>query len=216
MRATFVLIPGAGGDANYWHRLAPELRARGHEAIAVRLPADDDSKGLHDYADLVVEAAQDSEDVVLVGQSMGTFSAFLACDRLPVRLIVLLNPMVPRPGETAGEWWEGSGHAELLPGHEFDVQRHFLHDVPPDALTKLDPREQSGRPFADGIGAWPEVPVRMITGRDDRFFPPELQRRLARERLGIEPDEVPGGHLAALVHPEAIADRLEAYAAAMT
>jgi len=32
-------------------------------------------------------------------------------------------------------------------------------------------------------------------------FPLELQQRVARERLGVDPDSVPGGHLAALSHP---------------
>jgi hypothetical protein len=33
--STFVLIPGAGGAAWYWHRVVPELRARGLEADVV-------------------------------------------------------------------------------------------------------------------------------------------------------------------------------------
>ena len=32
---TYVLIPGAGGDAWYWHLLEAELRERGHETVAV-------------------------------------------------------------------------------------------------------------------------------------------------------------------------------------
>jgi alpha-beta hydrolase superfamily lysophospholipase len=36
---TYVLIPGAGGSAWYWHRLVPELRRRGHDAVAARLGA---------------------------------------------------------------------------------------------------------------------------------------------------------------------------------
>lgn len=51
----------------------------------------------------------------------------------------------------------------------------------------------------------------MVTGRDDRFFPADFQRRVAEDRLGIIPDEVPGGHLAALSHPMELVDRLEAY-----
>jgi hypothetical protein len=47
--------------------------------------------------------------------------------------------------------------------------------------------------------------------RDDRFFTPDFQRRVARERLGIEPDEVDGSHCAALSHPAELADRLIAY-----
>jgi hypothetical protein len=47
---------------------------------------------------------------------------------------------------------------------------------------------------------------------DDRFFPLEFQRRVVRERLGIDLDEVPGGHLVALSRPVELVDRLEALA----
>lgn len=46
----YVLIPGAGGRAWYWHLIAARLIDRGHLVGAVELPADDDSKGLPDYA----------------------------------------------------------------------------------------------------------------------------------------------------------------------
>ena len=42
----------------------------------------------------------------------------------------------------------------------------------------------------------------MISAKEDRFFPLEFQQRLARERLGVEPVVVPGGHLVALAHPK--------------
>ena len=32
--ATYVLLPGAGGEAWYWHLVAPILRAEGHEVVA--------------------------------------------------------------------------------------------------------------------------------------------------------------------------------------
>jgi hypothetical protein len=35
-----------------------------------------------------------------------------------------------------------------------------------------------------------------------------LQQRVARERLGVEPDLVPGGHLAALSRPAELAAAL--------
>ena len=77
--ATFGLIPGAGGDAWYWHRVEPELRRHGHEAVAVELPADDDSAGLMAYVDAIVDAVGDLPDLVLVAQSMAGFSAPLVC-----------------------------------------------------------------------------------------------------------------------------------------
>ncbi len=48
----------------------------------------------------------------------------------------------------------------------------------------------------------------MLAGRDDRFFPYGFQQRVARERLGIEVTEVPGGHLAALSRPREITDAI--------
>src|SRR5688572_30906747 len=53
---TFVLIPGAGGQAWYWHRVVAELERRGHDAVAVDLPSGDDSAGLAAYTDAVVAA----------------------------------------------------------------------------------------------------------------------------------------------------------------
>src|SRR6202023_1528004 len=96
----FVLIPGAGGAAWYWHRVVPELEARGHEAVAVDLPGADESAGLPEYAEAVVAAIGGRRDVVVVGQSLGGFTAPVACARTRVRLLVLVNPMIPRPGET--------------------------------------------------------------------------------------------------------------------
>src|SRR5579872_3521608 len=98
--SVFVLVPGAGGAAWYWHRVVPELRARGHEAVAVDLPGPDESAGLPEYADAVVAAVGSQHDTVLVAQSMGGFTAPVACTLTPVRLLILVNAMIPLPGET--------------------------------------------------------------------------------------------------------------------
>ncbi|WP_344139742.1 hypothetical protein [Pedococcus bigeumensis] len=52
--------------------------------------------------------------------------------------------------------------------------------------------------------AWPAHGARVLVGADDRFFPVGLQRRVARDRLGVEVDVLPGGHL----QPRAVADYL--------
>ncbi|MCX5008418.1 alpha/beta hydrolase [Streptomyces sp. NBC_00638] len=98
----FVLVPGAGGSAWYWHRVASELRSRGHEVTAVELPGADESSGLPEYADAVVAAVGDRRGVVVVAQSMGGFTAPMACARTSVELLVLVNAMIPLPGETPG------------------------------------------------------------------------------------------------------------------
>jgi pimeloyl-ACP methyl ester carboxylesterase len=220
---TFVLVPGAGGDTWFWHRLVAELESRGHHALAVQLPADDDSAGLDAYADTVVAAIGDRSPVVLVAQSMGGLTAPLVCDRVPVELLVLLNAMIPQPGETGGEWWTVTGQGEAaaafrrhlgLPA-ELDDEATYFHDVPADVVAAAMEQEfaQSGRPFVDPwpLRCWPDVATRVVAGRDDRLFPLDFQRKIAAERLGLDVDEVPGGHCLALSRPAELADRLETY-----
>ena len=97
--ATFVLIHGAGDVGWYWHLVEAELRERGHDTVAPDLPCDDDSAGLAEYADAVVQAIGDRTDLVVVAQSLGGFTAPLVCDRVAVKLLVLVAPMIPAPGE---------------------------------------------------------------------------------------------------------------------
>jgi pimeloyl-ACP methyl ester carboxylesterase len=81
--ASFVLIPGAGGMAWYWHRVVPLIEAAGHDAIAVDLPGDDERAGLTAYADRVVSATGTKSDIVLVAQSLGGFTAAVVCEPRP-------------------------------------------------------------------------------------------------------------------------------------
>ncbi|WP_214403902.1 alpha/beta fold hydrolase [Pseudonocardia lacus] len=223
---SFVLIPGAGGAASYWRRVVPELEARGHEAVAVELPSGDPVAGLAEYADTVVAAVGDRTDVVLVAQSMGGLTAPLVARRVPIRLVVMLNAMAPRPGESGGEWWEATGQAkaaeEYAASGGWDVQDFmevFFHDVPADVRDEVLAEgeiDQSDTPFGS---PWPDldpvfppdVPVRVLQGREDRLFPLEFQRELAWERLGVQLDEVPGGHLVALSRPVELVERLVSY-----
>ena len=211
---TYVLIPGAGGAAWYWHRVLPLL----DNAVAVDLPADDESAGLDAYVDLVVDAANGATDVVLVAQSMGAFTALPACARLPVSRLVLLNAMIPAPGETAGDWWENTGSAEarIAAAREggypqgFDLDTYFLHDVDPEVFAsgEAHQRNEADIAFEQPCEFSELPPTTVIAGRDDRFFPFDFQRRVARERLGVDVVGVPGGHLAALSHPEAVAQAI--------
>jgi Alpha/beta hydrolase family len=219
-RRTFVLIPGAGGTAWYWHRIVPLLRQAGHEAIAVDLPGDDPAAGLPEYTDLVVGAIGGRGNVVLAAQSLGGFTAPLVAARVPVASLVFVNAMIPRPGETPGAWWGNTGwdSARVAAaeqggyGTEVDLAVYFLHDVPPDVAAAGGTYQ---RPEADVVfgsacdfTAWPPVPIRAVAGVDDRFFPAGFQQALARDRLGIEADVLPGGHLIALAQPARLASYL--------
>ncbi len=216
----FVLIPGAGGAAWYWSHVVPLLQDAGHQAVAVDLPGDDASAGLAEYTGLVVEAVGEQPGVVLVAQSLGGFTAPLVCEKASVAELVLVNAMIPVPGETPGAWWDNTGWAAAQQGAakahgyspEFDTDTYFLHDVPSQIAAEGAPhqRPEASAAFdsACNFTAWPGIPTRVLSGEGDRFFPLEFQRQVARERLGIEPDTMPGGHLLALANPEGVAGYL--------
>jgi pimeloyl-ACP methyl ester carboxylesterase len=138
-------------------------------------------------------------------------------------MLVFVNAMIPVPGETAGEWWDNTGStaarttAAERGGYstKFDMATYFLHDVPPE-IVKQGERHQ--RPETDTVfgepcrfQSWPSVPIHVIAGRDDRFFPIDFQRRIARERLHAAVDELPGGHLVALSNPRGLVNKLLGY-----
>lgn len=222
----YLLVPGAGGRGADWDPVAADLRTRGHRAIAVDLPAAEETAGLETYADAIVAAGKDLDGtIVLVAHSLGTFSAPLACERLRVELLVLVNPMVPVPGESAGEWWAATGqsaaarHSAVRDGRpeHAGIRETFLHDVDPELADRMLAQgwpDQSDGPFGEPWPrpAWPSVPTRVVVSREDRLFPAAFQRDVVSRRLGLVPTELDGGHMVALSRPRELAALLHAAA----
>jgi Alpha/beta hydrolase family len=199
--------------------VVPLLVEAGHGAIAVDLPGDDETAGLPRYTELVVDAIGGRSEVILVAGSLGGFTAPLVCERVPVRELVLVNAMIPDPGELARDWWAHTGALEAQQeaartgGYgAFDVASYFLHDVDAETVAEGEPyqRVEADAAFESecDFEAWPAIRTRVLAGADDRFFPVGLQCRVARERLGVEADVLPGGHLLPLVQPRLVADYL--------
>lgn len=191
--------------------------------MAPPLPLDDPDARPSDHADAIARAVPRDAEIVVVAQSLGAFTGPLVASRVPVARLILLAPMIPKPGETAGEWWDNTGHeaaiADLL--ERFGSMRTwgvdafaevFLHDVDP-AVAQANERFQ-GAPeeamFSEPwpLDEWPDVPTRVLAPRQDRLFPRDFQRRIARERLDLEIDEMAGGHLPMLARPRELAERL--------
>jgi pimeloyl-ACP methyl ester carboxylesterase len=209
--ATYVLIHGGGGTAWDWDLVVPRLRDRGHEVVAVDLPSEDPSAGWSEYVDTVVHAVGSRGDLVVVGHSLGGFTAPLVCARVPAQLMVLVAAMIPSPGELFFEWWAAAGYEES--GYE-DV---FYHDVPPALVAEAARRERGEDAIALQqpwpLETWPDTPTKYLLCRDDRMFTSSWARGHARARLGIDADEIDGGHYVALSRPRELAERLSGYAA---
>jgi pimeloyl-ACP methyl ester carboxylesterase len=220
----FVLVPGAGGSAWFWHRVVDELDRGGHQSVAVELPGPDPEQGLGRYRELIVQAgAELNAPMVLAAQSLGGFSAPLACDALQVERLVLVNAMIPAAGETAGAWWDDVGWREEVQSSAVrdgrpdpdvnDAETLFFHDLPPDIAGVMRSRpavSEAAVVFSEPwpLDRWPDVPTSVLGGRDDRFFPLPLQQRVAHARLGLGVEPLPGGHLTALSQPRAVAEAL--------
>jgi pimeloyl-ACP methyl ester carboxylesterase len=212
--ATYALIHGAGDVGWYWHLVEAELRKRGHDAVAIDLPVDDDSAGLAEYAAVVIEAIGDRRDVVVVAQSFGGYIAPIVSERVSACLLVLVAGMIPSPGESAEEMFVNTGWTPPA-RTESGALAVFYQDVPPDLAREAmaRSRRQSETPGRQPwpLAAWPAVPKRFLLCRNDRFFPATWLRRVVRDRLGITPDEIDSGHTPALSRPMELAERLERY-----
>ena len=223
---TFALIHGAGDGGWAWHLVQSELRARGHEAVAPDLPTDDPDATWDDCVRTVVDAVAGADDVVVVGHSAGGLVVPLVADRLGAALQVFVAGMVPRPGETARNWFANVGwtapQTDAAPVDSDtalgqDEAAIFYHDVSPSLATEAMTRAREEAAHLGDVG-WPlprlpEVPARYIVTTRDRFISPAVQHRVAAERLGIvSPDSVDAGHCANLSRPVELASLLDSYA----
>ena len=146
--STYLLIPGAGGRASYWHLVVPILRTAGHTVVAPDLPAGDDDAGLDAYVDAALFALDGdggADELVVVGQSLGAFTAPVVAARRRAAALILVAPMIPTPRRDArasggtrpgqGEAYAAAARAEGRdPDAPFDADVVFLHDVPAAAL----------------------------------------------------------------------------------
>ncbi len=210
--ASFSLVHGAWHGGWAWDRLRTELEALGHTVAAPDLPCDDPDAGVEEYARVVPPA-----DVV-VGHSLGGMTVPL----VPAAVLVFLTAYVPEPGkalaERGDEAW-GPGFSAALARD--DLGRSYWPDLadaardlqyPPDAahlVAKLRP--QGPRPSRDPfpLDALPDVRYAFVVCARDYAIPPDFQRTMARNELGVEPVELDAGHSPMLTHARELARILD-------
>jgi pimeloyl-ACP methyl ester carboxylesterase len=223
--STFAFIHGAGvGGGWYWHLVEAELRSRGHTTVAPTLWTGDDTETLADYADTVVNMIDTPEELFVVAHSFGGFTAPLVAERLPTAGLIYVTAMIPQSGEPPADWWSNTGHPEAvriqaakdggLTGSP-DPYVVYFHDVPKhlaDQVSSREPPPPSNTAYYEPwpLDTHPATPTRYILCTEDRLFPAAFQRQLARDRLGITPNEIASGHCPALSQPTELAAMLEA------
>jgi hypothetical protein len=227
MSTTFGLVHGAFHGAWCWERLLPELEQRGHRVLTVDLPCEDPEAGAAEYAATAIEAFADaSDELVLVGHSLAGLMIPLVAAARPVRRLVFLCAMLPRPLGThenmhreepemvlpgpAGGAFEGPDGATRW--HPDAAAARFFADCPPDlaawAASRLRGQYWTITEDAPAIDAWPSLPCTYVMGVRDPVINPVWSRWAARTLLGVEPIELDAGHSPFLSTPAALAEVL--------
>jgi pimeloyl-ACP methyl ester carboxylesterase len=224
--STFGLMHGAGLGAWCWERTIPELEVRGHRTATIDVPFQNPSVGAAGLAELVEESFGACDDLVLVGHSMSGLILPIVATRMTVVRLVFLHAVLPQPGMSLTDQLKSEPdmfNPEMLAippsfwSDEATVTRFLLHDCPPEiaheAFTRLRPPAGGNRVLVTEVTPlenWPSVPCSYILCRDDRTATPAWARRAARQRLKIEPLEIPGGHCPMLSRPSQLAEALVA------
>jgi pimeloyl-ACP methyl ester carboxylesterase len=218
--ATFCLVHGAWHDRSCWDPLVPCLEERGHDAIAPDLPLHDPKAGYEERIRPALEALSDvGGPVVVVGHSQGTAYSSLVAAARPSSLLVHLCPRLggfePPPG-APGTFREGIPFPTERPDGtsvwNSDTAIGVLYRrLPPETARalaqRLRPMASPTEPYP--LSQHPDVPTELIYAADDELFEPAWERFMARELLGIEPIEIPGGHFAMVEDPAATGELLD-------
>jgi pimeloyl-ACP methyl ester carboxylesterase len=223
--STFALVHGAWHGPWCWERVVEPLRTHGHEVVVPDLPSQNTELGLDDYAEAIDEALGDAEDVILVPHSLGGLNGPVVAARRPLKALVYVCALVPEPRLSFSEQLAASTEPVLLfsGGRMVDDQgrsywgdreatiRLMYGDLEPDDANRAFDRLRSQAQKSQGEPS-PEpsadLRVESIIGANDRVVSPDWSRRVARERLGIKPVEIPTGHFPMISHPDLLAAEL--------
>jgi pimeloyl-ACP methyl ester carboxylesterase len=221
--AMFCLIHGHWHDGACWTEVAEVLHARGHDVVAPDMPFDVPGTyrdRARPASDAVAGALQPA---VIVGHSVASAEAGLVASEHGASLVVYLCPRMgeypvpdgappvfrssfrfpPRQPDGSLVWEPDDAVAEMYPRLDPAVAADLARRLHP-STSPLDPYP---------LSAPPDVPTELVYTTDDEFFPPEWERFVAHEILGVDPIELPGGHFPMVERPGELADLLDRLAA---
>lgn len=214
---TFVLVPGAWHRPQTWDLLRGELRALGHDSLAVELATNGPSAhgGLADDADAIRKNVRSVDGpVVVVAHSYGGIPATEGAAGLPnVRHLVYLAAYVPDAGESMFtlHGMPDPSSAEGLFPITGEPRAMFYGDVPDplaaEAIGNLV--DQRLQPFVDRVtaAAWHDVPSTYIVTEQDGVLPVAFQETMAARTKNVL--RVPASHSPFLSQPAELAKLLD-------
>lgn len=218
--ATFCLIHGAWHEPSCWDPLIPHLAKRGHDAVTPELPLHDPEARFDQRVHPALEALEGVDGpLVVVGHSQGTLYSSLVAAAMPDALLVHLCPRLggfEAPPGAPDTFRSGVPFPDSRPDgtSAWDARtaiRVMYRRLPPEAARSLARRLRPMAPPPDEfpLRAHPDNATVLIYAAEDELFEPAWQRFMARELLGTEPIELPGGHFPMVEDPEELSVLLD-------
>ena len=198
--ATFAFVHGAWHGGWAWDPCAPSWRRAATASSRRICRARTSTPGVEEYAAVVRDALDGDEDAIVVGHSLGGLTIPL----VPARRLVFLSAYVPEPGrallERGADAW-GPGFAESTRAGRARAlvlarpRRRGARPPVPAGGGRRSRRSCAGRRASRRRIRARSRRCRTSSGRSssapsDYAIPPEFQRRIAREELGVEPIEL--------------------------
>lgn len=221
----FCLVHGSTQNASCWDLVVPELHYRGHQTVCPQLPINEPDASATRYADVIAEFIPSARpDTIVVAHSASGLFLPLVPGRRNVKRIVFLVAVIPRIGKSLLDQF--AEEKDILnpdwigkdPTKDQRLAAEFLfHDCSPElqkwawGTASLMFARQAMREVCP-LQAWPRVPSSYIVCSGDRTIQPAWARRAARERLGVEAIELPGGHCPHVSRPRELAEVLASLA----
>ena len=212
------MLHGKWHEPSCWEPLADALRARGHVVVTPELPFHDPETTWDQRVRPALEALADADDdVSVVGHSLASGYAALLAARRPVGRVIYLCPAPTGPFERSDAPMRASRPGFPFPANDERGLSRWEPDaavaamyprIEPSTARELASRLRPGSSAADSfpVDGHPDVPRRLLYAADDEFFDPDWERWVAREVLGVEAEEIPGGHFPMIAEPEALAE----------
>lgn len=223
---TFGLVPGFGHGAWCWDYLRPQLRARGHDSVAVSLPIGDPTASFDDYAKAAYDQLKHENGLVLVGHSRAANVVARMTGLLAVEKIVYiagsfeastLTAFPEEPEDTLPPKYSKAYESALyetgngLWAIKRGVAQQVLYNDAPGhlqewAAVRLRPQRRSlDEPTLEKA---PTVPQEYIVCENDKALNPAWQTAIAHKRLKIPTRHVYTDHSPFLSHPAYLAREL--------
>jgi hypothetical protein len=215
----FLLVHGTTQSPDGWRLLIDELSVVGHTAVTTDLARFGERMSATGYGEAVAaELSGPKVDIVVAHSGSGLLLPAIAL-ATEARMQVYLAAFVPNGSRSLMDEVNDDATAVFNadwigvdPTRDHDAARRFLfHDCSPEVAAWAVTTLRSFVPasvYSEPVPLAPAIPAMSVVPDSDRTLRKEWMIAAARNRLGVEPTSVPGGHCPHVSRPRDLASVL--------